>query len=115
MDAPDGTGKTFLISLILAIIRWHNEIVLAFSSYSIAATLLEGGPTAHSEIKLPLNIKRNETPTCNFSKNPAMAKGLQQRKLIVWDECTIAHKSSLEALDRSIQDVRSNQNRFGGA
>lgn len=115
LDAPGGTGKTFLISLILATIRSQNKIALALASSGIAATLLEGGRTAHSALKLPLNMQSNETPTCNISKNSAMAKVLQQCKLIVWDECTMAHKKSLEALDRTLKDLRSNNNRFGGA
>ncbi|XP_050059843.1 ATP-dependent DNA helicase pif1-like [Aphis gossypii] len=115
LDAPGGTGKTFLISLILATIRSQNKIALALASSGIAATLLEGGRTAHSALKLPLNMHSNETPTCNVSKNSAMAKVLQQCKLIVWDECTMAHKKSLEALDRTLKDLRSNNNRFGGA
>jgi ATP-dependent DNA helicase PIF1 len=115
LDAPGGTGKTFLISLILATIRSQNKIALALASSGIAATLLEGGRTAHSALKLPLNMQSNETPTCNVSKNSAMAKVLQQCKLIVWDECTMAHKKSLEALDRTLKDLRSNNNRFGGA
>lgn len=115
LDAPGGTGKTFLIALILATIRSQNGIALALASSGIAATLLEGGRTAHSALKLPLNMQINETPTCNLSKNCAMAKVLQQCKLIVWDECTMAHKKSLEALDRTMQDLRNNQNRFGGA
>ncbi|XP_050063152.1 ATP-dependent DNA helicase pif1-like [Aphis gossypii] len=115
LDAPGGTGKTFLISLILATIRSQNKIALALASSGIAATLLEGGRTAHSALKLPLNMHSNETPTCNVSKNSAMAKVLQQCKLIVWDECTISHKKSLEALDRTLKDLRSNNNRFGGA
>lgn len=115
LDAPGGTGKTFLITLILATIRSKNEIALALASSGIAATLLEGGRTAHSALKLPLNMQSNETPTCNISKNSAMAKVLQQCKLIVWDECTMAHKKSLEALDRTLKDLRNNQNQFGGA
>nr|XP_036224310.1 uncharacterized protein LOC106621587 [Bactrocera oleae] len=115
LDAPGGTGKTFLISLILATIRSQNKIALALASSGIAATLLEGGRTAHSALKLPLNMQSNETPTCNVSKNSAMAKVLQQCKLIVWDECTMAHKKFLEALDRTLKDLRSNNNRFGGA
>ena len=39
--------RFFFISLILTTIRSHNEIALAFSSSSIADTLLEGGRTAH--------------------------------------------------------------------
>ncbi|XP_073821564.1 uncharacterized protein [Musca autumnalis] len=115
LDAPGGTGKTFLLALILATIRSENDIALALASSGIAATLLEGGRTAHSALKLPLNMQINENPTCNISKNSAMAKVLQQSKLIVWDECTMAHKKSLEALHKTMQDLRNNQNLFGGA
>jgi len=57
--APGGTGKTFLISLILAEIRSNNGIALAVALSGIAATLLDGGSTAHSAFKLPLNIQNN--------------------------------------------------------
>jgi len=53
---PGGTGKTFLISLILATIRLKNGIVLALASSGIAATFLEGCRTAHYALKLPLNM-----------------------------------------------------------
>ncbi|GFX01509.1 ATP-dependent DNA helicase [Trichonephila clavipes] len=43
IDAPGGTGKTFLLSLILATIRSQNDIALAIASSGIAATLLDGG------------------------------------------------------------------------
>ncbi|GBL92218.1 hypothetical protein AVEN_91546-1 [Araneus ventricosus] len=56
LDAPGGTGKTFLIRLILATVRSKNDIALALASSGIAATLLPGGRTAHSALKLPLNI-----------------------------------------------------------
>ncbi|XP_037926227.1 uncharacterized protein LOC119661104 [Hermetia illucens] len=56
-----------------------------------------------------------ETPICNIAKNSAMAKILQVCKLIVWDECTMAHKRSLEALDRTLKDLHDNQTTFGGA
>lgn len=115
LDAPGGTGKTFLITLKLATIRSKNEIALALASSGIAAILLEGGRTAHSALKLSLNMQSNESPTCNISKNSAMAKVLQLCKLIVWDECTMAHKKSLEVLDRTLKDLRNNQNQFGGA
>ena len=56
LDAPVGTGKTFLISHLLVEIRSRNCIALAVASSGIAATLLDGGRTAHSAFKLPLNI-----------------------------------------------------------
>jgi hypothetical protein len=57
LDAPGGTGKTFVISLILANIRVQGKIALALASSGIAATLLDGGRTAHSALKLPLNVQ----------------------------------------------------------
>ncbi|EFN61253.1 Uncharacterized ATP-dependent helicase YHR031C, partial [Camponotus floridanus] len=115
IDAPGGTGKTFLISLILDTIRAQGQIALAVASSGIAATLLEGGRTAHSALKLPLNLQTIEEPTCNITKTSAMAKVLQNCKIIIWDECTMAHKRALEALDRTLRDLRSNQILFGGA
>lgn len=60
-------------------------------------------------------MQLTETPTCNISKSSGMAKVLQQCKIIMWDECTMAHKKSLEALDRTLQDLRNNRQPFGGA
>lgn len=52
IDAPGGTGKTFFLSLILATIRSQNNIALVIASSGIAPTLLDGGRTAHSALKL---------------------------------------------------------------
>lgn len=51
----------------------------------------------------------NETPTCNISKNSTMTKVLQQFKLIVWDECTLAHKKSLKTLIWTMRDLQTIQ------
>ncbi|XP_073990924.1 uncharacterized protein [Rhodnius prolixus] len=114
LDAPGGTGKTFLISLLLAEIRSKNGIALAVASSGIAATLLDGGRTAHSAFKLPLNIKNNPDAVCNIKKQSSMATVLKQCKIIICDECTMAHKHSLEALDRTLKDIKNNDKLFGG-
>ncbi|GBP66695.1 hypothetical protein EVAR_79050_1 [Eumeta japonica] len=107
LDAPGGTGKTFVISLILAEIRSNNGIALAVASSGIAATLLDGGRTAHSVFKLPLNIQNNPDAVCNIKKQSSMATVLKRCKLIIWDECTMAHKHSLEALNRTLKDIKT--------
>jgi len=68
LDAPGGTGKTFLISLLLAYIRSQGGISLALASLGISATLLDGGRTTHSALKLPLEMHFAEVPMCNISK-----------------------------------------------
>jgi hypothetical protein len=114
LDAPGGTGKTFVINLLLAKIRQQSKIAIAVASSGIAATLLHGGRTAHSTLKLPLNLSHCETPLCNIVKGTGEAQILQQCQLIVWDECTMSHRQALEALDRTLQDLRGNEKLMGG-
>ena len=54
IDAPGGTGKTFLSGIILAFVRRRGKIALAVASSGIAATLLQGGRTAHVVFKIPI-------------------------------------------------------------
>ncbi|XP_044596684.1 uncharacterized protein LOC123273344 [Cotesia glomerata] len=114
IDAPGGTGKTFLINLILAKVRNSKKIALAVASSGIAATLLPGGKTAHSMFKIPLNLDITDSPVCNISKNTNKAELLQKTCLIVWDECTMANKKAIEAVDRTLQDLRDTTSVMGG-
>ena len=65
LDAPGGTGKSFVINLLLA---KNKKRVLAVASSGIAATLLQGRRTAHSTFKLLLDLKRNDNAMCNICK-----------------------------------------------
>jgi hypothetical protein len=114
LDAPDGIGKTFVIKLLLAGIRQQSEIVITVASSRIAATLFNGGRTAHSTLKLPLNLINCDAPLCNINKGTGEAKALQEGALIVWDECTMVHRQALEALERTLQDLHGNEQQMGG-
>lgn len=113
LDAPGGTGKTFLINLILAYFRSRGHIINAVASTGIAATLMAGGRTAHSTFNLPLKSIGVENPVCNLKRGTAKATMLAESKAIIWDECTMANKGSLEALDRSLKDIRRDLRPFG--
>ena len=108
------TGKTFVIKLILASIRSKKDTALAIASSGIAATFLPGGRTAHSALKLPLNLHSTEIPTCNISKSSGMGKVLQQCKLTIWDECTMAQKKIARGSGSMLKkDLRGNSKPFG--
>lgn len=113
LDAPGGTGKTFLLNLTLAAIRSKNEIALAVASSGFASTLLSGGRTAHSTFKFPLSINHTDQISCNISKQSNIAEVLKSCRIIVWDECTMTHKKLLEALDRLLRDLRENDQPMG--
>ena len=114
IDAPGGTGKTFVLQLLLAKIRATNHVALAVASSGIAATMLTGGRTAHSTFKLPLNVHPSEVGTCGITLESDMAEVLRRSKIIIWDEVTMSHRSSLEAVDLLLRDVTKSNCFMGG-
>ncbi|XP_048514974.1 LOW QUALITY PROTEIN: ATP-dependent DNA helicase pif1-like [Athalia rosae] len=109
-----GTGKTFITNLILAKVRSQGKLALAVASSGIAATLLAGGRTAHSTFKLPLTVSLQQDSVCSIRKNGPLEKVLQDVSLIIWDECTMIHRAHVEALDRTLRDIRSCDKIMGG-
>ncbi|GFT04160.1 ATP-dependent DNA helicase [Trichonephila clavipes] len=81
----------------------------------IAATLLHGEKTAHSMFKIPLESERMENSVCSVTKNSDKVKVLQDCVFVVRDECTMANKISIEAVNRTMQDLRGITLLFGGA
>jgi hypothetical protein len=68
LDAPGGTGKTFIINLLLAKIRSSGKIAIGVASSGIASTLIHGGKTAHSMFKLPIDLNITENLVCDIKR-----------------------------------------------
>ena len=78
------------------------------ASSDIAATLLEGGRTAHSILKRPLKLCTDDVSSiCNISKQSNAGKLMKDCSLIIWDETSMSHKASVKALDRAMRDLRN--------
>jgi hypothetical protein len=99
-----GTGKTFLYSYLLSTVRAQGQVAIAVASSGIAALLLDGGRTAHSRFKIPVQ-GLNSTSTCYISRDSELATLLQAAALIVWDEAVMMHRHVFEAVNRSLQDI----------
>ena len=112
LDAPAGTGKTFLINLLLAKMKMANKEHIAVASSGIAATLLLNGRTAHSIFKIPIQL--NEDSICSINKNSKSGKLFKSCTFIVWDECTMTHEHALEAVDRMLRDIVNKDKPMGG-
>ncbi|CAN1298314.1 ATP-dependent DNA helicase pif1 [Linum perenne] len=118
VEGPGGTGKTFLWKVISAKLRSEGKIVLCVATSGIAALLMEGGRTAHS--RFHIQIKLTETSTCDVFHGTEVVELIQQTSLIIWDEAPMAHKYCMEALDRTLRDLRQDHSKnkaerpFGG-
>ncbi|XP_064097482.1 ATP-dependent DNA helicase PIF1-like [Macrobrachium nipponense] len=78
----------------------------------IAATLLDNGRTLHSRFKIPINITPEST--CQVSDQHASAQLFRMTDLIIIDEVSQGDKLLFECLDRSLRNIRKNQELFGG-
>ena len=113
IDAPGGTGKTYLLNTICASVRSAGYIVLATAASGIAAHLLPGGRTSHSKFKIPIPIKE----TCNISGADSDPLGnlLREAALLIFDEASMLHRSCFEAVDKTLRDItRKDDIPFGG-
>ena len=112
LDAPGGTGKTFLFNAVLAAVRSKTQVAIATAFSGIVALLLKGGRTFHSRCGIP--IKLNESSTCSFKSTTELGKLLKQAAVIVIDEAPMCDRFALEAFDRSMRGLMKNTKPFGG-
>lgn len=108
LDAPVGTGKTFVTTGILAEVRRQGKIATAVASSGNAATLLPGGRTEHAVFKIYIDIESAEMPVCGVSRNSDKGHVLKDCSLIVW-KCTMANRKAVQAVERTLQDIRRNE------
>ena len=120
VDAPGGTGKTFVFNALLDYVRsmkprnGQKHIALALAASGIAALLLNGGRTVHSRFGLGINV--NAKSTCRYSTNSkcVLTELIRRTDLILWDECTMSSKHIVNAVDTALQDIMQCDLPFGG-
>ena len=112
LNAPGGTGKSFILNALLDGLRGDGYVALATASSGVASKELHNGTTIHSRFKVPINIQ--STSMCSFNASDATGKLIKMTKLIIIDEMTMSHKYVYEAMDRSIREVTGNDRPFGG-
>jgi len=114
LDGPAGTGKSFIFQTLLCYERKEGRLPIATASTGIASTLLALGRTVHSRFKVPLHITAESI--CNIGKQTPLATLLRDARvrLLIIDEAPMLHKHVFECLDRTLQDLRSSSEPFGG-
>jgi hypothetical protein len=79
LNSPGGYGKTLVLKVIAARIRSEEGIVICVASTGLAAQNLEGGRTAHSRFKIPIDIL--EDSSCSIKAQSSLAKLIKMSKL----------------------------------
>ena len=108
-----GTGKTTLTQLILKKIRSKNEIAVATATSGIASTLLTGGRTVHTKVKVPIQLEFGVSK-CAIRENSPVVEMIRRMKFMVIDEVTMGDKALFDTIDRTFKEIRGNREPFGG-
>ena len=103
LDAPGGTGKTFLYNTLINWLEGQSKKVIAVASTGIASTLLTDGTTYHSQFKIYPPI--TEVITSLIQENDFNAKKIREASLIISDEATMKLNHSLNAIDQLFRRV----------
>lgn len=104
IDAPGGTGKTFIFNYLLNKYRGEGVIILVVASSGIAATLLPGGKTAHSTFKIPIPIYSDSS--CSVPVGSPLGKLLEETEIVLWDEAPMMEKNVYECVDRLLRGLK---------
>ena len=113
LDAPGGTGKTFVFNTILSYWRAKNKIGVAMASSGIAAILLKGGRTAHNRFKIPLKVLPDTS--LFIQRNTNLAKFLMRADFFIWDEAGMVSNDVVRCVDRLLRDIMKKPDvPFGG-
>lgn len=78
IDAPGGSGKTFLFNSLFNSIRRVGDKAIAVASSGIAALLLDGGRTSHSTFKIPIDV--NTESMCNIKPRSELGNFIKKGK-----------------------------------
>ena len=112
LQGAGGTGKTFLYRALCNYFRAQGQIVLCVASSGIAAELLPGGRTSHSQFQIPLIL--HEDSSTMITRGSQAAELILSAGLIIWDEVPMQNKRCFEAVHCSLCDICQNDHLFGG-
>jgi hypothetical protein len=110
LTAAAGTGKTFVINALLASARQRGLRIVPCATSGLAASLLGRARTGHGLFKIPMNL--DEVSYCRPSSS--YKSWLRSIDGFIWDEVSMAHKWALDAVDRTLRDIRECDSPFGG-
>ena len=106
-----GTGKTLFANYVACSLRSQGHLVICVAASALAASLLEGGHTAHHTLHIP--IPAHESSYCSFTA--AERQLIRQAALIIWDEASMIHQDIADTVSRTLQDIMQNFDcPFGG-
>ena len=112
LDAPGGSGKTWLANLILSYVRMEGSIAIASAMSGIAGTMLRGGGTFHRRFGAP--IPCHSDSSSKLKLNSKEVEIIKKARLIMIDEISMMNWKLMNMFDRFLRAVMNCDKYMGG-
>ncbi|KAK3233448.1 hypothetical protein CYMTET_19283 [Cymbomonas tetramitiformis] len=106
LHAPAGTGKTFVLNMLLHWFRSQQKLTMPMCSLGIGALSLLNGRTMHSWMSAPVI---DLTRPCAIQSHGEMGDFIRKLHQVTWDEMLKMPRTLLEKVDDALRDCRSHQ------
>lgn len=65
-------------------------------------------------LQIPIDMNNTDTIVCNIKKKTPKAELLKKADILIWDEISMMNRKGVEAVHRTLQDIRENECLMGG-
>ena len=110
IQASGGCGKSFWANGVCAALRARGLLPVVVAASGLAATVLDGGRTAHSAFGIPITV--DDSSFCHA--DAATRADVIRSCAVFYDECSMVHVDAANCVDRSLQDWMCSSQPFGG-
>jgi len=112
IDAPGGSGKTFLSNVLLSCVRKDLQIAISSAMSGIAATMMKLGTTYHRRFGVPIPCHQDSTSMIKLDSKEAIA--IKNARVIIIDEVSMMEYKLLEMMDRFLKTLMGRGDFMGG-
>lgn len=112
LDAPCGTGKTFLLSTLLAAVRSNRKVALGTATRALQQTCCPMG--RHCIVGARFHLPSKMTQHAASHNGTELQCSFASANWVVIDEVTMANRRVYEAVDHTFRDIREDDRPFGG-
>lgn len=112
IDGPGGTGKTYMMNLLIRTLNSLGKVCLVTAPTGLAASLLVNGTTLHSTFNIPFNL--NESSQIRIPLESRKARFHSRIDVLFIDEISMVNAKILDMIDQYFRDLMNNEQLFGG-
>lgn len=106
LQAAGGSGKTFLLQVILWALRRDREVAVATAATALASQNIEHATTLHSAAGVPVPTTSTSTSRIRGQSSSGEARVWRQCSLLIVDEAPSLDVNVLDCVDRMLRDIR---------